>query len=362
YVGPQRGLYEYNLAHNTIVLARNRFMSNTNTEEGNPQMMIENMPFQTTAPFTFKLSQTDKSLIILDSEIIKYKPKEKHSSVMNATVLPTASGLIAELGLDNYILPTKSGMYRVNGLNGIAELIAWDLPDKRIESVHYSVAEDKLFALSAGQIYFLEHPLWETSVQNIGLDSNQKKILLESYFLYEPSINELQNIAMHYAEVHPDKIDSWRKMAKQKAWFPKIGVGFDMGIDQTVELDRGGTNDPDQFIFGPNEEDKQWNVDMSWDLSELIWSSDQTSIDARSRLSTQLRDEILTRLTRLFFAKKRLQMEALLNPNQSISAIIETEMRIKEYIADIDALTGGYYSQVLSRKKLSPKPSATNPS
>ncbi len=348
YIAAQKGLYEYDLVSHAVVFARDRTLSHTNDDGGNAQMMVENIPIKPSTPFTFNLSQNDQSVIILDSEIIKYNPKQKQSVVINAATLPTASGMATTLGRNSYILPTNSGMYRVNGLNGVTELIAWDLPDKRIKSVHYNAVEDRLYALSAGQIYFLEHPLWEAYVQNLGLDAKQKKLQIEAYFSNEPSIIELQNVAMHYAEVHPEKIANWRKSVSQKAWFPKVGVGLDMGVDQTVELDRGGTDDPDQFIFGPNEKDTQWSFDVSWDLSELIWSSDQTSIDTRSRLTTQLRDEILTRLTRLFFAKRRLQIEGLLNPNQSIGVIIETELRIKEYIADIDALTGGYYSRALT--------------
>ena len=41
----------------------------------------------------------------------------------------------------------------------------------------------------------------------------------------------------------------------------------------------------------------------------MIFSTEQTSIDVRSRLMVQLRDDILDEVTRLYFERRRLQLE-----------------------------------------------------
>ena len=168
-----------------------------------------------------------------------------------------------------------------------------------------------------------------------------------AFFDHEPSINELQEAAVRYAEVHPEKIAQWRKAAAAKPWIPTFTVGHDWGMDRNVDIDRGGTNDPDQFINGPEEKDKTISVDLSWDLSELVWNPDQTSIDNRSKLMVQLRDDVLNQLNHLYFARRRLQIQQVLSPSENIPQVLDLELQIDEYTAGIDALTGGYLSRVL---------------
>jgi hypothetical protein len=88
-------------------------------------------------------------------------------------------------------------------------------------------------------------------------------------------------------------------------------------------------------------------------LGELVWNNDQTSIDTRSRLMVQLRDDVLNEVTRLYFERKRLQAELLHSPPQGVMEKVEKELRLQELTADIDAITGFYLSMRLERAKAS---------
>jgi len=183
-----------------------------------------------------------------------------------------------------------------------------------------------------------------------GLEPDQEVREFLDTFSHEPTIHEIQKAAIQYAEVHPEKILVWRRAASRKAWLPDVSTGIDMDIDRNVELDRGGTGDPDAFIIGPDERKFNWDVSMSWDLGELIWNDDQTSIDVRSRLMVQLRDDVLDEVTRLYFERRRLQVTLLMDPPVSFTEKVEQDLRLQELTADIDALTGGYLSEVLARR------------
>ena len=87
---------------------------------------------------------------------------------------------------------------------------------------------------------------------------------------------------------------------------------------------------------------------MSWDLGDLIWNPDQTSIDSRSKLMVELRDDILDQITRLYFERRRLQME-LMTPPAEPQSKLDKEMRVEELTALIDALTGGEFSGLLQQ-------------
>ncbi len=161
----------------------------------------------------------------------------------------------------------------------------------------------------------------------------------------EPSIREVQDAAVRYAEVHPDKIKDWRDAAKRKALLPKISVGLDRYVTGLYHWDAG--QNPD--VLQKGEDAVSWDITMTWDLGELIWNEDQTSIDTRSRLMVQLRDDVLDEITRTYFERRRLRSDIHLSPPSDPRQGIEKELRVQELTADIDALTGGYFSEEINR-------------
>jgi len=145
---------------------------------------------------------------------------------------------------------------------------------------------------------------------------------------------------MRYAEVHPDKIKEWRAEAKLKALVPKVSVGIDHGISNTAEIYTSATRD--YVVTGPDDVTDGWDVSLSWDLAGVIWSDDQTSIDVRSRLTTQLRNDILSDLRRIYYERKRIQYELFVEPPHDLKARFEKEMRLAELTQAIDDLTGNW--------------------
>ena len=164
-------------------------------------------------------------------------------------------------------------------------------------------------------------------------------------FETEPSISDVQEAAIKYAEVHPDKIKAWRESANKKALLPNVSVGLDRYVIDYWHWDSGTS--PDTLQKGKDA--VGWDVTMTWDMGELIWNNDQTSIDTRSKLMVELRDDIMNEVTRTYFERRRLQVELLASPPQDLRAGLEKELRLQELTADIDALTGGYFSRQLER-------------
>lgn len=181
----------------------------------------------------------------------------------------------------------------------------------------------------------IAHPESEISLD----DPHVKKLLAK--FEGEPTIQEVQRVAITYAEVHKEKIDEWRAAAKQKAILPTLSVNTGRYLTDYYHWD-SGTN-PDTFQKGKDTLD--WDVTVSWDLGNLIWNDDQTSIDTRSRLMVQLRDDVLNEVTRLYFERRRLQVELISSPPKEAKTKLEKILRLQELTAGIDALTGGYLSK-----------------
>jgi len=177
------------------------------------------------------------------------------------------------------------------------------------------------------------------------IDSEQRIDVISLYYQGEPGINEIQQAAIKYAEVEAGKIKEWRRRAQNKAWLPKVSVGVDTNASDLWHWETGSTTKNDDDILRRGKDAVEWNVNLSWDLGEVVWNSDQTSIDVRSKLMVELREEILDQVTKIYFERLRLKMEL---DNLSIEdrrKRFEKELRIKEFTANLDAMTGNFFSK-----------------
>jgi len=203
--------------------------------------------------------------------------------------------------------------------------------------------EGNILAVTNKGLYRAKQNIAANDISNNNLENEMQDIL--KGFKGEPSISDVQKAAIKYAEVHPDKIKEWRESAKKKALLPNVAIGLDRYVTDLLHWD-SGTN-PDTFQKGKDA--VSWDITMTWNMGELIWNDDQTSIDTRSKLMVELRDDIMNEITRTYFERRRLQIEMLASPPQDLKLSLEKELRLQELTADIDALTGGYFSKSLEK-------------
>jgi len=174
---------------------------------------------------------------------------------------------------------------------------------------------------------------------------------VDRIFNHEPSIEEIKEAAIEYADVSPDKIREWRRAAANKAWLPDLNMSYGKSEDWQNSSYFYSTKDEkykdDDITEG---DDEGWSVSLTWRLGELIWNDDQTSIDNRSKLMVQLRDDVLNEVTRLYFERRRLQIDLIISPPGSNRDMIERDLRLQELTANIDALTGSLLSRRLAQK------------
>jgi len=160
-------------------------------------------------------------------------------------------------------------------------------------------------------------------------------------FDHEPTINEVHALAIDYAEVNQSKIADWRVLARKKALLPDLSVGLDRNASDLFHWNTGAN--PDELQKGRDYID--WDVSLSWDLADFVWSTDQTTIDSRSKLMVELREDILDEVTRLYFERRRLQNELVSYNAWEPQIKLDKDLRIAELTALIDALTGGEFSK-----------------
>ncbi len=168
----------------------------------------------------------------------------------------------------------------------------------------------------------------------------------------EPDILTLQEKAMEFAGVSPDKIIDWRRRLKKRALLPEFSIDMDLDNNRTLS-DSVAVSSSGSSNVGPDDKTMYkavgLGISLDWDLKELIWSSEEVSIDTRAKLNTELRDDILSQLNQLYFEWKRQQVKLLdknLKPEKALSLLF----KIQKLRADIDALTGGFLSRALRQR------------
>lgn len=269
------------------------------------------------------------------------------------SVMPKAgllSGNIKNLVLPSYnkgfiIASAENGIFRFSEEEGIWREFYKGLNSKEAVFAALSPGQDSLWLITKSGIYKSEGGIYE--IKEKASDERAKSLLQN--FSGEPSYHEIQEAAIRYAEVHPDKIEKWRNSAKMKALLPTLSFGIDR--DKTSELHWDSGTNPDTWTIGPEDESTGWDITCAWDLGGLIWNDDQTNIDVRSKLMVQLRDDILDEVTHLYFERRRLQVDFLQNPPKDMDILLEKDLRLQELTAGIDAMTGGYLSAELARRK-----------
>lgn len=234
---------------------------------------------------------------------------------------------------------------------------------------------------------------------------------LEALFAFEPSYGEIQQAAMRYAEVHPDKIAAWRRGASLRAFLPEVTFKYDIsrdleyatstelessleieystGYEQGYLTDEGSlekfgqewrSDNPaeiswsmvdentSQLKYGWSAEEKlgqsegsstssgeskdrgkesDWGIKLEWDLRDFLYNKEQRYISKEARELVELRQDVLEEVNTYFFDRRRAQIETLFSPPSDVRAKIDLQLRIARLTANIDALTGGYLSKKL---------------
>ena len=168
-------------------------------------------------------------------------------------------------------------------------------------------------------------------------------------FTTEPDIRQVQKAAIEYAEVNPEKDCPLEKTSGKKALLPQMSIGIDRNTADLWHWEGGSTTKTDDDILRRGRDTVDWDMTLSWDLGDLIWNNDQTSIDTRSKLMVQLRGDILDETTRTYFERLRVKKELNKLKPENQEKIEEKKLRLEELTANLDALTGGYFSRNLSK-------------
>jgi hypothetical protein len=148
-------------------------------------------------------------------------------------------------------------------------------------------------------------------------------------FAGEPSVRELQRAAARLADAEPERVRSWLRRANRAALLPTVRARVGRGIG---ELSRDGSSP----VYTMTD-DWRFEIEATWALDRLVFDRNELRASREGQRVAAHREELLTRVAQLYFARRRLQVDAVLAPDAS--GAIDRAIEIDELTAVLDGLT-----------------------
>jgi len=184
--------------------------------------------------------------------------------------------------------------------------------------------------------------------------TNVDQVLSE--FDAEPDIRAVQAMAQDYTMTRPQLVQDWLRASKRAFLLPSMSLTYRKELDlaqrdEWADIDTETKAWQDEWERRPDtvtgENDDTYQVSLRWRLDKIVMSSEQIRVISESQDVVKLRDKVLDEVTRLYFDRRRLQVDLLLNPTGDLKKQLEDELRLQEMTANLDALTGGSFSAAL---------------
>lgn len=171
-------------------------------------------------------------------------------------------------------------------------------------------------------------------------------------FAGEPEVGTVQAMAMDYSKTNPQLVESWLASSRSAYLLPKLNLKYQKDLNLNEDYVYFEDEDGERILSLDGQDadnDDTYEVKLEWRLDKLVMSSERIRVINEAQDIVKLRDKVLDEVTRLYFDRRRLQVEMLLSPPGDLRSQIKRELQLQELTANLDALTGGGFSAALPR-------------
>ena len=162
----------------------------------------------------------------------------------------------------------------------------------------------------------------------------------------EPTIQEVHRAALRFYNAEPEKIESMRSRANWKYILPDVNVRYRQS-DNGVFIDKldflQGAADQNYAIGKDLSEGdvKEFQVSGTWSLSRLLFNPEVLDVSSLAGLQ----EGVLKEVTRIYYTRRRLQIDLILSNPRDPATRLSKELRIEQLTATLDALTQNLFSK-----------------
>ena len=157
----------------------------------------------------------------------------------------------------------------------------------------------------------------------------------------DPPIAEVQRAAAEHDGVDPERLRAWVARPRSAHWLPRLSVEASRTERDTRVVGVTGTVESDYLRLNPST---QYGIRLSWDLDQLVFSRDEPAAAWTASRLIDRREERVRRATKLYFQRRRLLVQLVLEPPREPRERADRENQVDEITAELDELTGGLFS------------------
>jgi len=175
-------------------------------------------------------------------------------------------------------------------------------------------------------------------------------------FAFEPGVLEVQDAAARYGKVNPAAYKWWQAKTAFANTMPKKVSAEYWYLNRSETDVRTTTTSTSDTVAKDDHE--RIRVVAEWDLSRLIFNPDALTATRESSRLVERREDLLTTVNKLYFARRQMQAEGVLAPPADPRKALKAKLRIDGLTADLDALTGGWFSRTVSERRVAASPAS----
>ena len=163
----------------------------------------------------------------------------------------------------------------------------------------------------------------------------------------EPSIQQTQQAALRFFNIDAGAVQAMRGRASLKGLMPQLEARYRQNNSNLDVGTRNTTIQDDPFLFDTVQgRVHEFQVGLRWNLPALIFNPEVLDVGSLAILQ----EGVLKEVTRLYYTRRRLQIDLILNPPNDAGTRISKELRIDELTSTIDAMTGELFSRAKRRR------------
>lgn len=178
----------------------------------------------------------------------------------------------------------------------------------------------------------------------------------------EPSVVEVQKQALKFASLPTDKdYKRYRLQTRVRNLIPRVAIDLNdtgtntnylelgKGINTDVSLNNQFDSDRTTRYQKDGKSFKQ--LSLLWNTNDFIYDNDIKEILSQARLTANIRENLLDDVTRIYFQRRKLQLESILLPPTDLKDKLGKNLTISELSGQLDSRTGGWFTQEIERRK-----------
>jgi hypothetical protein len=153
----------------------------------------------------------------------------------------------------------------------------------------------------------------------------------------EPTVEATVVAALRHADLDGHPEISLRRRARWSAALPNLTVraGRDTVWDEPNEA----------RTLSAVEQRLELEARATWRLDQLVFDSTELRIAALGQQRARARATLAAQTTALYYKRRAAQIELLWHPPETIEEQIRRDLMLQELTAQLDAITGGWWSR-----------------